>query len=179
MSAGAEHLYNNKILQTVICYAVAPSGKKLKVRCLMDQGSEISLLSREVAEKLKLKGQDMTLQMSVAGGGLSESSEEKEVSFRLEALDGSFVSDPIKASTSKLPVADIRPIPVKPKRFRHLRDVDFTEKYPVNKGRKVDLLLDTASCIQLLTGKIVSSPKKSAPVAVQTKLGPVLAGHFL
>ena len=176
-SLGAGKNYANRILQTVVCNLRTVQGQVTPVRVMLDQGSEISLIRRQLAKNLKMKGDKKELQMSVAGGGVSKSSEEMMVPFMLESLTGDYVSPLIYASTTSKPISMVRSVPVDPKRHPHLQNIEFTETYPTNEPKRIDILLDTANCMELLTGEIIKS-KEDAPLAIGTRLGYVLAGHY-
>ena len=72
------------ILQSCLAWAISPSGEKFKVGAFFDGGSEISLITRNVSKRMGLSGKDTTLSLNVAGGGTTEETKEKEVSFHLQ-----------------------------------------------------------------------------------------------
>ena len=89
------------ILQSCVAWLLTPSGEKFLVRVFLDSGSELSLIRRKLAQTMGLNGKSVTLQMNVAGGSETAPTKEKEVEFRLEAIDGKYTSPVIAATTTK------------------------------------------------------------------------------
>lgn len=123
------------ILQSCLAWLLAPSGEKMLVRVFLDGGSELNLIRRKLAQTMGLNGKSVTLQMNVAGGSETAPSKEKEVEFKLEAVNGKYTSPVISATTIKAISKDLREIPLVMDKFPHLRGLEFTEKFPRPKSQ--------------------------------------------
>ena len=164
------------ILQSCLARLLTPSGEKYLVRVFLDGGSELSLIRRKVAQTTGLNGKSVTLQMNVAGGSETAPTKEKEVEFRLEAIDGKYTSPLITATTTKTISKDLREIPLNTENFPHLKGLEFTEKFP-RATVEVDVMIGLPYYTMLITGAPISGKPKE-PVALPTKLGYVLTGSY-
>jgi hypothetical protein len=165
------------ILQSCIAWAVSPSGEKHRARIFIDLGSEISLITRQMAAIMGLQGRPTTLQMNVAGGGETSPTKEKEVTFRLESLDGKYTTPLIEATTTSTISKGLRAIPIKISDFAHLRNLTFTETFPRGEV-DVDIMVGLPYYNWLIKDQpIMGQP--SEPMALPTKLGMVLTGSCL
>jgi len=163
------------ILQTCQAYVCAPgSGLKKVARCFMDSGAELSLMTRDFAKALGLKGEASSLTMSVAGGSTLKTTREQTVEFQLISLDRSFTSTVITATTTKSIVRALRPVEINPEEFTHLKHVKFTESYPREEA-SVDVLIGVQYYAALLTGEVLQG-RENEPCAIATRLGYILSG---
>ena len=163
----------NPILQSCLAQLLGAGGEKLIARVFLDPGSEITMIRRQFAQQAGLVGKDTTLQMTVAGGGVTSESKEKEVMIQLQSMDGTYTSPKIVATTSKIITRDLRAVDVATDKYSHLKGVKFTEAYP-RKEVQVDILLGCDDYTSLITGEVIRGNPKE-PVAIATKLGYVLA----
>ncbi|XP_059081964.1 uncharacterized protein LOC131879621 [Tigriopus californicus] len=150
-------------------------GELLKVRFLLDAAAEQNLIRRRCAQDLGLDGPRQYLQMSVAGGGSSKRTQEKIVEFQIQSLDGSYTSNPIKATSISSIAQPVKPITLNRSDFAHLHDITFTEEYP-SSG---ELCLDVFIGEPLFTHLCIAPPVTgllSEPAAQHTKLGWILCG---
>jgi len=164
------------ILQSCLAWAVSPGGEKYKVRVFLDSGSEISLIRRDTADIMGLDGNPVTLQMNVAGGGITTPSKERQVTFRLESSDGRYTSPVIQATTTKEINSGLRAVPVDLSKFNHLKQLQFTESFPRTEA-EVDVMVGLPYYTQLLSGTPIRGLPHE-PMALPTKLGYVLTGSF-
>lgn len=164
------------ILQSCLAWLLAPSGEKMLVRVFLDGGSELNLIRRKLAQTMGLNGKSVTLQMNVAGGSETAPSKEKEVEFKLEAVNGKYTSPVISATTIKAISKDLREIPLVMDKFPHLRGLEFTEKFP-RPTVEVDVMIGLPYYTMLLAGTPITGKPKE-PVALPTKLGYVLTGSY-
>lgn len=164
------------ILQSCLAWLLAPSGEKMLVRVFLDGGSELNLIRRKLAQTMGLNGKSVTLQMNVAGGSETAPSKEKEVEFKLEAVNGKYTSPVISATTIKNISKDLREIPLVMDKFPHLRGLEFTEKFP-RPTVEVDVMIGLPYYTMLLAGTPITGKPKE-PVALPTKLGYVLTGSY-
>lgn len=164
------------ILRTCIGFIKTPFGaEKLKVRFLLDAAAEQNLITRRCAESLGLDGPCQYLQINVAGGGRSKKTQEKHVQFHIEALDGSFHSNIIEATTIPEIAQAVKPVLIHPNHFGHLKSIPFTEEYPSVGSLSVDVLIGEPLFTHLCIGSPIIRGIQE-PAAQNTKLGWVLCG---
>lgn len=164
------------IAGTVQCYIMNPNTMQLvKVRALLDSGSNTSLICTNTAKKANLRGYPTRLTMNVAGDHSVHLTQE-DISLCLVSLDKKFMSDPILATTIEKIGDSFPPILTNPKHYLHLKDLTFTEKYPVHGKRPFDILISEPYYSQLMLQDQRVSPDLSVPSAKQTKLGWILRG---
>ena len=134
-------------------------------------------VTRQMAAIMGLQGRPTTLQMNVAGGGETLPTKEKEVTFRLESLDGKYTTPLIEATTTSTISKGLRAIPIKISDFAHLRNLTFTETFPRGEV-DVDIMVGLPYYNWLIKDQpIMGQP--SEPMALPTKLGMVLTGSCL
>ena len=161
---------------TIVCYMVNKrTNRKRKVRCLIDDASDISLVLRSTADKLGLKGKKCSADFTGTGSFSQHFENEKQVEFTLEALDGSYETDVIQACTLPTVSSGYRPIGLDPKEYSHLRDCDnWTEQFPtpekVAKTGVIDILLGTPH-VHRIKAKLPSLGGPIEPIGIHTKLG--------
>ena len=164
----------NPILQSCLTWYVAGNQEKFKCRVFLDNGSEVTLMRRAFADMVGLMGRHVTLQMSVAGGGVTQPTQEKEVSFQLQSMDGKYITPKLVATTTKTITKELRAINVATEDYKHLKHIKFTEDYP-RQEVEVDILIGVQYYTSLLTGEIIKG-KQDEPMAIATKLGYILTG---
>ena len=169
---------NNKtpILQACQAWVIAPGGEKYLTTVFLDSGSELTLIRRDLASEVGLTGKTVPFQMSVAGGGVTDKTEEKEVQFQLQSIDQKYTSQKMTAYTSKIITRDLRPVEISTGKYEHLKDVKFTEDFP-RQGRQVDILVGVQYYTGLLKGEIIRG-RPDEPMAIATKLGYILSGSM-
>ena len=119
-------------------------------------------------------GKHVTLQMSVAGGGVTQATQEMEVTFQLQSMDGKYTTPKLVATTAKTITQDLRAVNIATENYKHLKHIKFTENYPRQKV-EVDVLIGIQYYTALLTGEIIKG-KQDEPMAIATKLGYILTG---
>jgi hypothetical protein len=169
----------HRIMPTLMCYIVSKTGQKSKVRLLLDTACEITLIRRQVAEELGLRGKKTKLQLALAGDNLSEITQEEEIIFYLQSLDEKFKSRKLVGTTSKEVSSAVRAITFNPDQFDHLKGIEFTERYPNKAEMPIDILLDTSLVAEFQNGAAIKGSKNViTPGAQPTDLGWVLTGRF-
>jgi len=164
----------NPILQSCLAHLLGEKGEKFVARVFLDPGSEVTLIRRDFAQIAGLKGKDVTLQLAVAGGGVTEQTKEMEVAFQLQSMDLRYVTPKMVATTTKTITKDLRAVDVSTDKFEHLKNIKFTEHFP-RREVQVDILIGINHYTALITGEVIKG-KPDEPVALATKLGYVLAG---
>ena len=161
---------------TIVCYMVNKrTNRKRKVRTLIDDASDISLVLRSTADKLGLKGKKCSADFTGTGSFSQHFENEREVQFTLEALDGSYETEVIQACTLPTVSSGYRPIGLDPKEYPHLRDCDdWTEQFPtpekVARTGVIDILLGTPH-VHRIKAKLPSLGGPTEPIGIHTKLG--------
>ncbi len=89
----------NPILQSCLAHLLGEKGEKFVARVFLEPGSEV--IRRDFAHIAGLKGKEVTLQLAVAGGGVTEQTKEMEVAFQLQSMDLRYVTPKMVATTTK------------------------------------------------------------------------------
>jgi hypothetical protein len=162
------------ILQSCVAWALGPGDTKAIARIFFDSGSELTMIRRDLAEKLGLDGPCYSLHLRGVGGVQLPSTQEKRVQFRLRSLTGDYESHPIEGVTRQKLVDRLREVNLDLSRFPHLQGLNLAEELP--RGRVgVDILIGIADYSKLVTGPVLAG-EPGQPVAMGTKLGFVLGG---
>ena len=162
------------ILQSCRAWLVTAGGEKHIATVFLDGGSELTLIRRGFANETGLNGKPIPFSMTVAGGGETEETLEREVKFQLMSIDRSYMTPMMVGVTQKKITRDLRPVDVDLKKFQHLKDIQFTDDYPRGE-RQVDILIGVQYYTTLLRGEVIRG-RPDEPQAVNTKLGYVLSG---
>ena len=173
-AASAESGRLTPILQSCMAWVLGPGDNKQMARIFFDSGSELTLIKRDLAERLGLDGPCYSLHLRGVGGIQLPSTQEKSVQFRLASLQGDYTSHPIEGVTKARLTDKLREIQLDFSQFPHLQGLNLAEDIP--RGRvAMDILIGIADYNQLVTGPIVAG-EPGQPVAMKTKLGYVLSG---
>ena len=150
------------------------------VRLLIDPGSNVSFVSRNVADRLKLQGSPVEVALNVASGQRLNTLE-REVSFFLgragdTACWGASNEKAVEifATTLKKIGNPLPKIDFNPNACKHLKNLTFTEKYPSQHKRVLDVLLGEPYALRLV--KRLVPGQLYQPSAIITPLGPALCG---
>ena len=144
----------------------------------MDPGSQFTALLRSTAKNLSLIGPKRTLILGTSGAQQLTLPNQTAVEFQLSSLDDSYVTNfNVEAITMPEVTYDISPINIDPKRYEHLKDVQFTEKLPMTPKtpKRVELLVGEPYTSQLLE-KIISGGTLDEPKAAIFQIGACLTG---
>ena len=168
---------NPGMSRTLICQVVTPT-RSIPVRALIDPGSQITILQNSIATELKLKGPKRTLKMGTSGAQKVIIKNMMVVNFKIASLDEKYITEyNIEAITAPEVTCDISKITVDPKMFKHLKDIKFTEKLPMNSNTstKVELLIGEPVTTHLFKELIVGN-SIDQPAATVYKIGACLSG---
>ena len=161
---------------TVLCYAMNPAnGSMVQIRALLDSGANLTMINRSVAKAIGLTGREVSISLNVTGGGTFNSIE-TEVVFSLVRKDKTHVTQPIVGLTTESVGNPFGPVDFKPKRYEHLKDIEFADKFPAPRERPFQLLLSEPYFSQLEKEERRVPEDPALPVAVNTELGWVLRG---
>ena len=102
--------------------------------------------------------------------------QETEVVFSLVRKDKTDVTQAIVGLTTESVGNPFGPVDFKPKRYEHLKDIEFADKFPAPRERPFQLLLSEPYFSQLEKEERRVPEDPALPVAVNTELGWVLRG---
>ena len=145
-----------------------------KVRLLIDPGSNVSFISRNVATRLKLTGPPVEIALNVASGQCLNTFEH-EVKFFLgqvppiQSENFEIVATTLKRIGNSLPKIDFDPMA-----FKHLKKLKFSEHFPSKNRRVLDVLLGEPYALRLIKKFVLGTLYQ--PSAVITPFGPALCG---
>ena len=169
---------NLGLLETLLCKIITPDGKSHTVRALLDGGSQITVLKRNIANKLNLSGEKRTLVIGTSGAQTLKYPNEIVVHFQLASIDNKYVSDfLVEAITMPKPASDINPIKIDPKKYDHLKSIEFSEELPMASNQLgVELLIGSPITTKLFKELIVGSSQDDLPAAAIYEIGACLTG---
>jgi len=151
------------------------TGRKFLARALLDNGANITMITRRLAKKLRLKGVQKVLSIAVAGGQRVRSAEQ-EVQLKICSIDGTFETPyNVVASTVDIIGPPFDPVVFDPGDFPHLDGIQFTEKYPIFTPRPFDVLIAEPYYSQLMN-EAQRKGQLHEPTAKSTQLGWALRG---
>ena len=166
------------ISQTLMCKIITPNGVCV-VRAVLDNGSQISAITKTIAKNLTLTGPRRTLKLGTSGGQTTTYNDQMVVHFKLASLDEKYVTDfQMEAITMPKVTVDVNPIMVNPQDYNHLKKIsNFTEKLPFNHQthRGVELLIGEP-VISHLFMKVITGNSIKEPSATIYKIGACLSG---
>ncbi|XP_063830297.1 uncharacterized protein LOC135079574 [Ostrinia nubilalis] len=160
------------LLTTVMLKVKAADGTFITLRALLDQGSQISLLSENAAQLLGLQRRHVNA--SVSGIGTSSKSGKGIVTMDCQSLyeDYSFTTQALIISK----VINCLPNNSFSKQsWPHLQHINLADP-DYNISKPIDLLLDASIYSDIIMNGLIKGPHQ-APIAQQTKLGWILSGN--
>ena len=175
--------FNNSCISLMV-NLVAENGAKKKIRCMLDNCSNLSILLKSVADQLDMTGPNIDLAMSTTGHGSCLFKKQKVVKFRLEALDESYITPfEIEAPTAPAIARDFPKINLDPTNLEYLQGITFTEKYPMSenyykKTKQISLLLGLPYESHIIKSTPKHGPSLDYPSVIFTYLGNSLTGDI-
>ena len=170
---------SSMILKTIMCNVINDDGDQFRARVFLDTGAAVSLISEWVATRLELQPLSVSkLSVSGALGCKSEAVRTKQVLFRLQSLDETWISPNMTAQTVQS-IGIVEPaVDFDPKTASAAwSGVTFADTFP-RPAADIDLLLDMVQTEMVLPTKIIRPfTDRHFPFAFHTKLGWGLAGH--
>lgn len=171
------------ILPTLRCMAIPLdcNGEPIMNRGLiadifLDSGSQVSLITSDFANSLRLKGNSRQLQLQTLQGPSSTDSE--EVNFMLVKL-GEKISDQnsitITAFTHPEILTEDTILDVCLEKNPHLKDIPLATVNPRQEPLKIDILIGEPYYSQIVSGEKIKG-EKDQPLAWNSSLGYFLAG---
>ena len=156
--------------QAVVCNH--DNGKRLRVRILLDNGSQRSYISEDVCKKLGLKSLGKhCLNLNTFGSGKVARKHCEVVSLDLETSSGEVVNI---SGLTYLVVCSPIPSKVDITEFSHLQGLQFGDNTFDGADDNIDILVGADQYFDIVIGDSIRG--EEGPVAIRTKLGCVLSG---
>lgn len=165
---------DEEILLTTLSLRVkAADGTFVTLRALLDQGSQISLISERAVQLLGLPRQRYYGTVSGVGHGTRQSK-------GIVTLECNSIHDDYEFTTQALVINYVinnnLPNSTFTKRaWSHLQHINLADP-EYNVSRPIDLLLDASVYSDIIMSGLIKGPN-TAPIAQQTKLGWILSGN--
>lgn len=164
---------NEEVLLTTVALIIrASDGSNMRFRALLDQGSQVSLISENAAQLLGLKRQ--SYQAAVSGIGSTQKQSRGLVSLDCISIyyDYHFTTEALVVSRviNNLPNTSFKNQTWPHLSHTRLADPDY------NISKPIDLLLDASVYSAIIMSGLIKGPVQS-PIAQQTKLGWILSGN--
>ncbi|XP_071570688.1 uncharacterized protein [Temnothorax nylanderi] len=161
------------LLATAQVLIVSEKNEVRKVRALLDQGSEISLISERVVQQLKLPRVHSSI--SLTGIGEQKSNTTKGfTSFKIRSHFGSELDLTVAAYILPKLTSSIPSVKIPAGSWPHLEGIRLADPKFLKPG-SIDLILGADIYGYLLEGELLKGSVES-PVAQATKLGWVISG---
>ena len=151
---------------------ISPTKETFEIRALLDQGSEISLISERIVQQLRLPRNHSSI--SLVGIGAQHSNKTKGVTTiklrdRFNKFDFSIQAHILRKLTTSIPSTQInKPI------WPHLKGLQLADPNFLS-PRSIDLILGADIYGHIIENKVIKGPPHS-PTAQFTKLGWIVSG---
>ncbi|CAB3254446.1 unnamed protein product [Arctia plantaginis] len=158
--------HSEVLLATVQLKIMAVDGTYLIMRCLLDQGSQISLITESAAQRLGLPRRKQ--QASVLGVGISSNKSHGTMQLVCESLYSDYRLT-IEALVMKKVLNSLPNYSFEQQNWPHLRNITLADP-DYNISRPIDILLDASVYAEIVQDGILRGPPH-APIAQQTQMG--------
>lgn len=164
---------DEEILLTTLSIKIKGSdGTYTTLRALLDQGSQITLISERAAQQLGLARQNYHASVSGIGHGSKQSK-------GVVTLDCSSIYDDYQFSTQALVINrvinNLPNMSFNKQQWLHLNHIQLADP-DYNISKPIDLLLDASVYSDIIMSGLIKG-SSTAPIAQQTKLGWILSGN--
>ncbi|KRZ17369.1 hypothetical protein T11_14827 [Trichinella zimbabwensis] len=160
-------------LQIIRALAHGDGGEQMVVNCMFDTAAERSFIRADVARKLALRGETLSIAVHGFGGGCGKSQESQWVNFWLSPLAGG-PRRPVRALTMEKLCDNNVLSGISTRAWPHLRGLGLLEEER-EEELQVHVVLGIDNFFRLLGTTIVRGGEDD-PVAVETCLGWVVCG---
>ncbi|KAL9954332.1 hypothetical protein ACROYT_G041854 [Oculina patagonica] len=165
------------LLQTALA-KLSVNGQEVRVRVLLDSGSQRSYIRKNIAESIGLQGPSELFKLSVAtlGGDTSETKRFQRVRFTLSPIQG-HPTGTVEMEALTIPniCNPLGPVKLNLKDNPHLQGLTFADSYPRN-SVQVDVLIGADHYYSFVTGICKRGETPESLVAVESHLGWILTG---
>lgn len=163
----------NVLLATALIQLQSTDGSWHTARALVDQGSEVTLISESIVQLLQLKKQ--FVQSTVNGVGSNSAASKSVVSSTLKPHQS---HNQFKLSFSAVVLKDLTEIlpsnQVKIDHWPHIFDLDLADP-KFNKPGNIDIILGIDVYTEIICNDLRRGPN-GTPIAQQTRLGYIISG---
>jgi len=166
------------LMHVVKAYIVNERNDRKLINVFLDSGSEVCILTSEVANELKLNGSENDFTFNTVGGQEYKEKGGKIVSFHLTDLANKWKSPEISAHTMSFITKDETLLPFAKSDFPHLKSLDISMDLPRKEPVEIHLLLGEPYYSLFVTGPIVRGKNDDQPIAWGSKLGYFLGGQI-
>lgn len=149
------------------------SGRSLKVRALIDQGSEVTLLSERVVQTLRLPRTTSTIPL-VGVGGHSPNKTHGYTSFKVTSIHENMEEFELSAHILPKITSSIPSVPIHSTHWPHLEELTLADPN-FFQPRPVDLLIGADVYSRIIKEGMKKGPD-DAPIAQLTAFGWILSG---
>jgi len=177
------HVLHSAINQNPICSCVllataqvlvtTANGEKTKTRALIDQGSEISLVSERIVQLLHLNRSRSSISL-IGVGGKRANQTKGSTSFTIRSYFDSNFGITISAHILSKLTSSIPSFNVKNNNWPHLKGLTFADPNFSSPG-PVDIILGADVYSQIIEDGIIKGDSHS-PIAQRTKFGWIISG---
>ena len=165
----------NGLLPTAQVIIVAPNGRELKARALIDEGAGLSLITKRAAQLLELPLTPERLTLSVAQGETTKPLTHS-TSFSISSLHDRNVKIPCDAAVAPTVTCDLPPLPIhQVQDLPHIMGLPLADPDYHVPGR-IDLLLGSPLLPHFMANQLGRRGGKDEPVAQHTPFGWTLGG---
>lgn len=176
-SASSNHLFNKNIevlLTTVELKVKTVTGDYIILRALLDQGSQVNLITENAAQRLKLPRRKLTATVSGIGTISGDCKGRLQLECKSNCTGYTFNTDVliIQRLTNKLPSESFGKT-----NWPHIQGLQLADP-DYNLSRDIDLLLGADIYSQVILEGVLKGTDQ-APTAQQTQLGWILCGKLL
>ena len=165
----------NGLLPTAQVLIIAPNGKELQARALIDEGAGLSLVIKRVAQLLELPLTPEKLTLSVAQGETTKPLTHS-TSFIISSLHNRSVEIPCDAAVAPTVTCDLPPLPIhQVQDLPHVMGLPLADPNYHLPGR-IDLLLGSPLLPHFMANQLGRRGGNTEPVAQHTPFGWTLGG---
>ncbi|XP_075990172.1 uncharacterized protein LOC142985815 [Anticarsia gemmatalis] len=164
--------YNEVMLSTVQLKVRAVNGEYTTLRCLLDQGSQLNLITESAVQRLGLPRRN--LNSTVSGIGSSATQSNGTVELHCESRFGDYQFTTQALVMPKL-LNNLPNYSFEKQDWPHIQNINLADPQ-YNLSRSIDILLDAGVYADIIMSNILRG-HIHAPIAQQTKLGWILVGN--
>ncbi|KRZ72377.1 hypothetical protein T10_4990 [Trichinella papuae] len=162
----------NILLQTADAFIENEDGERQLVMCLLDSGCQQSLIRKNIAEQIGLKGHTERVKITRLGDSCGQYEKTQRIKFCLKNANNKSES----VSMEALCVPTICELPANPKlnAWKHLENVELADKFP-RPAVEIDVLIGMDFYYEFMSNEILKGDEKE-PYVINSRLGWILAG---
>lgn len=160
------------MLATLLVLTKDSDGNKIVVRALCDQGSQLNLITSDIAQALKLKRKSTEIQIKGVNGTTPT---QGIIELELHSIHSDSSTNRIKAFVVPKIVGTLPQVQFDIKQWKYLEKLKLADKR-FNEPSTVDILLGAAFYSEIIRNGIIK--RKNAPTAQRTSFGWIIFGNL-